>query len=137
MILIIFYVIGRAMKCSNVRCVPPVSRQRRTGGSTWTCMQRVDSVLIFLILHQSRRLWCLRNILQKFICVIKVRSKILFSFSVVVVVYWLGIVFSYRIWNIVFGMNSTPWHLMDNSPLDVRPAFLILSELTDYYFNPP
>jgi len=58
----------------------------------------------------------------------------------------IGMIYNYRMWRNVFGMSSTPWHPMDNSALDVRPAFQ--SELTHYYltlawvwqvsyFNPP
>ena len=56
-----------------------------------------------------------------------------------------GMVFNYKMWKNVFGMSCTVWHPMDDSDLDVRPAFP--SKLTHYqltlawvrqvsYFNP-
>ena len=39
----------------------------------------------------------------------------------------------YRMWRNVFGMSSTPWHPMDISALDVRPAFP--SKLAHYYLT--
>ncbi len=81
------------------------------------------------------------------------RYFVVIGFIYFVVVIVLTIVFScigminnYRMWRNVFGMSSMPWHQMDNSSLEVIPAFL--SELTHYYltlawvwhvsyFNPP
>ncbi len=45
----------------------------------------------------------------------------------------IGMIYNYRIWRNVFGISSTPWYPMDNSPLDVRSAFLL--ELTHYYLT--
>ncbi len=44
-----------------------------------------------------------------------------------------GMVFNYRMWKNVFGMSYTVWHPMDDSDLDVRPAFQ--SDLADYYLT--
>ena len=49
------------------------------------------------------------------------------------VLYWLEMLYNYKMWMKIFGTSSTPWHPMVKSALDVRPAFPL--ELTHYYLT--